>query len=282
MSTYPILIIHGGAGKKTKRNRDKVNESLQIILEKSFAVLERGGSAMLAVEHAVKMLEDNPLFNAGKGSKIQSDGKIRMSAGIMDGAKLNFSGCINVQGVKNPIELAKLLQSHESKVLSESGAQKFARAKKLEFASPYTPEQIADWKLKNKKNKFGTVGAVAIDKRGNLAAATSTGGRGFEYPHRVSDTPTVAGNYANSACAVSTTGAGEQIVNHAAAATVCNLVDNGIPLDRAINYVIKMARKKKSDFAFIALDKKGNVRSAMTSEHLTWGYRFGKEIFTNP
>lgn len=281
MSKYPILIIHGGAGKKTKKNFAKVNNSLQVILEKSFGLLKRGGSAMQAVENAVKMLEDNPLFNAGKGSKIQSDGKIRMSAGIMDGKKLNFSGCINVQNIKNPIQLAKFLQNEDSKVLSETGAQTFAKSKKLKFASPVTNEQITSWRIQ-KKNKYGTVGAVAIDKKGNLAAATSTGGRGFEYPHRVSDTPTVAGNYANSVCAVSMTGVGEQIVNHAAASTVCNLVDNGINIDRAIKYVVGLAKKNKADFAFIAVDKKGNIRAAKTSPHLTWGYQTKKKVFTNP
>lgn len=281
MSKFPIIVIHGGADRKPSSKREVVEASLRNILDEAYAILSRGGSALDAVERAVILLENDSLFNAGKGSKIQSDGVIRMSAGLMDGKKLRFSGCVNVEDVKNPISLARKLQRFESRVLSEDGAEKFARQKNMKFSSPYTPEQITSWK-KMKKQKFGTVGAVAIDRSGYLSAATSTGGRGFEFPHRVSDTPTVAGNYANSTCAISVTGVGEQIVDHAVAAVICSMVDSGVQIDRAIDYVIKSARKKKSDFGLIAVDKKGNVRAAKTSPHLTWGYQTKEKTFVEP
>ena len=124
----PLLLVHGGAGAKAmseERHRAYV-ESLKRILEQAYPVLARGGSAVTAVVRAVELLENDPLYNAGLGSKIQSDGKIRMSASLMDGRRLRFSGCVNVEGLKNPIRLAKLLQSRDDRVLAEAGARQFA------------------------------------------------------------------------------------------------------------------------------------------------------------
>jgi len=215
----PLLLVHGGAGSKAmseERHRAYV-ESLKRILEQAYPVLARGGSAVTAVVRAVELLENDPLYNAGLGSKIQSDGKIRMSASLMDGRRLRFSGCVNVEGLKNPIRLAKLLQTRGDRVLAEAGARQFAREAGLPFASPFTPRARADFK-RRRQGKSGTVGAVALDRKHRLAAATSTGGRGFEYPHRVSDTPTVAANFANRL--VSASGVGEEIVEHAVAARI--------------------------------------------------------------
>jgi L-asparaginase len=236
----PLLLIHGGAGTKalSEKRRQAYVESLRRILEQVYPSLARGGSAVTAVVRAVELLENDPLYNAGLGSKIQSDGKIRMSASLMDGQHLRFSGCVNVEGVKNPIRLAKLLQSRHDRVLAEAGARQFAREAGLQFASPFTPRARAEFK-RRRQRKSGTVGAVALDRKHHLAAATSTGGRGFEYPHRVSDTPTVAANFANRLGAISATGVGEQIVEHAVAARICALLEANLSLVAATQRVLR-------------------------------------------
>jgi len=267
----PLLLVHGGAGAKAmdeERHRAYV-ESLKRILEQTYPLLARGGSAVTAVVRAVELLENDPLYNAGLGSKIQSDGKIRMSASLMDGHRLRFSGCVNVEGVKNPIRLAKLLQTRADRVLSEAGARQFAHERGLPFASPFTPRARADFK-RRQHGKSGTVGAVALDRKHRLAAATSTGGRGFEYPHRVSDTPTVAATFANRLGAVSATGIGEEIVEHAVAARICAFLEAGLSLEAATQRVLTQVRRTRAQFGWIALDRHGQVQAVTTTKTLIW------------
>jgi L-asparaginase len=268
----PLLLVHGGAGTKAidkERYRAYV-ESLKRILEEVYPPLARGGSAVAAVVRAVELLENDPLYNAGLGSKLQSDGKIRMSASLMDGRRLRFSGCVNVEGVKNPIRLAKLLQTRSDRVLAEAGARQFAREAGLPFASPFTPRTRADFK-RRRQGKSGTVGAVALDRKHHLAAATSTGGRGFEYPHRVSDTATVAATFANRLGAVSATGVGEEIVEHAVAARICAFLESGLLLEPATQQVLTQVRRTRAQFGWIALDRHGDVQAVTTTKTLIWG-----------
>jgi L-asparaginase len=268
----PLLLVHGGAGAKAineERHRAYV-ESLKRILEQTYPLLARGGSAVAAVVRAVELLENDPLYNAGLGSKIQSDGKIRMSASLMDGRRLRFSGCVNVEGVKNPIRLAKLLQTRSDRVLAEAGARQFAREAGLPFASPFTPRTRADFK-RRRQGKSGTVGAVALDRKHHLAAATSTGGRGFEYPHRVSDTATVAATFANRLGAVSATGVGEEIVEHAVAARICAFLESGLLLKAATQRLLNQVRLTQGQFGWIALDRHGQVQAVTTTKTLIWG-----------
>jgi L-asparaginase len=267
----PLLLVHGGAGTKAmdkERHRAYV-KSLKRILEQVYLPLARGGSAVTAVVRAVELLENDPLYNAGLGSKIQSDGRIRMSASLMDGRRLRFSGCLNVEGVKNPIRLAKLLQTRGDRVLAEAGARQFAREAGLQFASPFTPRARADFK-RRRQGKLGTVGAVALDRKHRLAAATSTGGRGFEYPHRVSDTPTVAANFANRLGAVSVTGVGEEIVEHGVAARICAFLESGLSLKAATQRVLTEGRRYRAQFGWIALDRHGQVQAVTTTKTLIW------------
>lgn len=270
MST-PVLVIHGGAGAKamTKERAQIYHASLVRILEDVYPRLLRGASAVKCAVRAVELLENDPLYNAGKGSKIQSDGKIRMSASLMDGDKRRFSGCVNVEGVKNPIILAEALQNKIDRVLSDRGAKKFAKEIGLEFASPYTKRAREQYRARL-AGKTGTVGAVVLDRKGRLAAATSTGGRGFEYPNRVSDSPTIAGNYANKVCAVSATGIGERIVDFAVASSLCALVEAGQPLSKCARQLIQRARKKKAGFGFIALDRHGHIEALTATECMIW------------
>ncbi len=293
----PVLVIHGGAASRVNRGATRIDieRSLQRILAEAYLLLEDGASARDAVVRAVELLENDPLFNAGRGSKLQSDGKIRMSAALMDGSRGRFSGCVNVEGVKSPIRLAEKLQSHSSRVLSESGAARFAKEAGLEFSSNYIPERVGEYKRLSKrgesvatraqaakKHRFGTVGAVALDSKGRLAAATSTGGRGFEYPHRVSDSPTVAGNFANCACAVSATGTGEEIVEAAAAAGICALVEHGITLPKAASKIIAQAKRKRAQFGLIAVDSEGRICASHSTPHLVWAAVCPGELRFNP
>lgn len=270
--TRPVLVIHGGAGSKALSSERKaaIEKSLTGILTEIYPKMRNGMSALEAVTAAVVRLEDDPLYNAGKGSKIQSDGKIRMSAAVMDGNKRRFGGCVNVEGVKNPVVLARALMKCEDRVLSGAGAKRFARELNLEFASPYTAAARRAFAAKA-QGKSGTVGAVALDRGGRLAAATSTGGRGYEYPFRVSDSPTTAGNFANGVCAVSATGTGEQIVEFSAASTICAWVEAGMPLSQAVDRLAREAKRARARFGYIALDRKGRIEGVTTTPLLIWG-----------
>ncbi|MEQ1876015.1 MAG: isoaspartyl peptidase/L-asparaginase, partial [Bdellovibrionia bacterium] len=180
MPKQPVIVIHGGAGSKTPtgEKRARLSSSLERVISEVYRDLTRGVSAERAAVRAVELLENDDLYNAGKGSKIQSDGRIRMSAALMRGDVQKFSACLNVEGVKNPIKLARELSAQEFRVLAGAGASRFARENKLDFASPFTDR--ARRHFQTQKSKFGTVGAVALDSKGRLAAATSTGGRGYE------------------------------------------------------------------------------------------------------
>lgn len=279
---HPVLVIHGGLTSKALGGRKlkTLQHSLRVKLESVFAKLNRGMSAIEAVALACAELEDDPLYNAGLGSKIQSDGKIRMSASIMDGYTRRFGGCINVEGVKNPIYLAHDLMKEKDRVLSGEGAARFAREQGMAFASPYTPHQREAYQ-KKKRGKSGTIGAVALDLRGRLAAGTSTGGKGFEYPFRVSDSPTTAGNFANALCAVSATGTGEEIVEHAVASSLCAFVEAGLSLKKASHKLIARSRRFDAEFGFIAIDRHGDYKIAQTTPQVIWGAanRHGIKLF---
>ncbi len=275
----PVLLIHGGAGSGKWKNgrREQLRSSVARILKTVYPLLIGGKSSLEAVTRAVMELEDDPLYNAGRGAKIQSDGHIRLSASVMDGKARRFAGCVNVEGVKNPILLAKALLKEEDRVLAGMGAKTYARRLGLKFASPMTPERRAEFERKI-KGKTGTVGAVAIDKNGRLAAATSTGGKGNEIPHRVSDSPTTAGNFANADCAVSATGIGEQIMDFSVAANLCSLVEAGVPLERASRELLKRARRQHAEFGFIALNRKGEINAGKTTPTMIWGACFDHEL----
>lgn len=203
------LIIHGGFFSESSTNQETKKakqDALASIVTLGHEYLKTH-TALETVVYTVALLEDNELFNAGIGSQIQSDGKVRLSAALMDGKTEKFSGVINVEEVKNPIQIAQHLLPYDDRVLSGDGAQQFARANGFEYFNPITAQRQSEYEAKlNQKNNKGTVGCVALDADGNLAAATSTGGKGFEIPCRVSDSATVAGNYANQYAGISCTG----------------------------------------------------------------------------
>jgi L-asparaginase len=207
----------------------------------------------------VEQLENDPLFNAGIGSQIQSDGVIRMSASLMDGNTKKFSGVINVQQVKNPIRIAENLMGVDDRVLGGEGANSYAEKNGFEAFSTEIPERRAEYEAKRASLGTGTVGCVALDGNGKLAAATSTGGKGFEIPGRISDSATVAGNYANVDCAVSCTGVGEDIVSGAVASKIVTRVSDGFSIDKAFNKTFDELKEFDGFAGAIGLDKEGNM-----------------------
>ncbi|HCQ12433.1 isoaspartyl peptidase/L-asparaginase [Flavobacterium sp.] len=255
------IIIHGGFFSESSTNHEtKVakQEALLRIVKDSYAYLQTH-SAVETVVYAVSLLEDDALFNAGIGSQIQSDGKIRMSASLMDGTTQKFSGVINIEEVKNPIQVALELMKVDDRVLGGSGATDFARQHGFEIFSTEIPQRRAEYEAKLAATGTGTVGCVALDKNGNLAAATSTGGKGFEIPGRISDSATVAGNYVNEFCGVSLTGVGEDIVSNATAAKIVTRVTDGFPLDKAFEKTFTELKPYDGFAGAIAIDKDGNM-----------------------
>ena len=255
------IIIHGGFFSESSTNHEtKIakQEALLRIVKDSYAYLQTH-SAVETVVYAVSLLEDDELFNAGIGSQIQSDGKIRMSASLMDGTTEKFSGVINIEEVKNPIQVALELMKVDDRVLGGSGATNFARQHGFEKFSTEIPQRRAEYEAKLAATRMGTVGCVALDADGKLAAATSTGGKGFEIPGRISDSATVAGNYVNAFCGVSLTGVGEDIVSNATAAKIVTRVTDGFTLERAFEKTFAELKPYDGFAGAIAIDKNGNM-----------------------
>ena len=255
------VIIHGGFFSESSTNHEtKIakQKALLRIVKDSYNYLKTH-SAVETVVYAVSLLEDDELFNAGIGSQIQSDGKIRMSASLMDGTTEKFSGVINIEEVKNPIQVAQLLMNVDDRVLGGSGATKFARQHGFEKFSTEIPQRRAEYEAKVASLGTGTVGCVALDANGKLAAATSTGGKGFEIPGRISDSATVAGNYVNQYCGVSLTGVGEDIVSGAVAAKIVTRVTDGFSLEKAFEITFTELKPYDGFAGAIAIDNQGNI-----------------------
>ncbi|NOQ91656.1 MAG: beta-aspartyl-peptidase [Flavobacteriaceae bacterium] len=297
MQTYSIA-IHGGAGTLVKgmmtSDKEKAyKKALNSALSKGYKVLETGGSAIEAAELAVKSLEDSHLFNAGKGSVFTADETHEMDASIMDGKNLNAGAVSLITGIKNPISLARdVMEKSEHVFLAGKGAMQFA--KKLNYLledQSYFYDELRhqqwleikdtdnfqlDHSLK-KDSKFGTVGAVACDKNGNIAAATSTGGMTNKKFGRVGDSPMIgAGNYANNkTCAVSCTGSGEFFIRGVVAYDVSCLIEyKNMSLEDAANEVIqKRILEIGGDGGLVAVDSKGNISMPFNTEGM---YRASK------
>jgi L-asparaginase len=255
------LIIHGGFFSESSQTHDTKTakqNSLKNIAQRSFEYLQNHTAEETAV-YAVSLLEDDELFNAGKGSQIQRDGKIRMSASLMSGETQKFSGVINIQQVKNPILIAASLMQEDDRVLGDEGAKRYAADHGVEDFSPEIPQRRTEYEEKLKNGGLGTVGCVVRDSKGRLAAATSTGGKGFELVGRISDSATVAGNYANKACAVSCTGVGEDIVSNATAAKIVTRVTDGMEIERAFEKTFAELKEIDGFAGAIGIDSGGNI-----------------------
>lgn len=255
------IIIHGGFFSESSTNHEtkvaKQNALLRIAKD-SYKFLKTH-TALETVVYAVTQLEDDELFNAGIGSQIQSDGKIRMSASLMDGFTHKMSGVINIEEVKNPVQVAQVLLDFDDKVLGGSGATNFARKHGFEVFSTEIPQRRSEYEAKLASAGTGTVGCVALDKDRKIAVATSTGGKGFEIPGRISDSATVAGNYANEFCGVSLTGVGEDIVSGAVAAKIVTRVTDGFSLKEAFAKTFAELKPFDGFAGAIAIDKDGTI-----------------------
>jgi L-asparaginase len=269
-----LIIVHGGAPSLPPEPENVLSAalSLEAIAEKCFVELA-GRSVCEVVVSALHALEDDPQFNAGRGASLQSDGEIRVSAAIMDGSRQSFSAVINALHVKHPSLIALLLQRRRSRVISQPGVQQLAQELNLPEEDLATPKRLEDWRRRSAVGSFDTVGCVVCNARGQLAAGTSTGGRSFEFPGRVSDCATVAGNYASRFLAVSTTGIGEEIVDDALAARLETRCRDGMPLKEAARLCFDEAMARDHTYGWIAVDRDGNWVSAHTTPSMSFCVR---------
>ncbi len=319
------LVIHGGAGTITRANmspeREKAyREAMNTALERGYAVLKKGGTSVQAVEAAIHVMEDSPLFNAGKGAVFTNEGKNELDAAIMEGKTLKAGSVAGVTTIKNPISAAIAVMDQSVHVMmAGKGAEQFAKEKGLEIVDPsyfYTEARYKslerakeqektelDHNGKGEKGgteergvkkapktgyhstedliftegkKFGTVGCVALDKYGNLAAGTSTGGMTNKKYGRIGDAPIIgAGTYANNAtCAVSATGHGEYFIRSVVAHDISALMEyKGMGLSEAANEVVmKKLVERGGEGGVIAVDRNGNVAMPFNSEGMYRGY----------
>ena len=290
MNNFSIA-IHGGAGTLVKglmtpELEAEYKAALQNALTQGYAVLEKGASALDAVEVAVRLLEDSTLFNAGKGSVFTAEGTHEMDAAIMNGENLKAGAVSLITGIKNPVSLARDIMDKSYHVfLAGEGAMQFAKSNGYTIESPdyfYDEVRYKQWQgIKDSDNfqldhsvkkdgKFGTVGAVACDQKGNIAAATSTGGMTNKKWGRVGDSPMIgAGTYANNnTCAVSCTGSGEYFIRGVVAYDVsCLMEHKGMSVEEASNEVINnRILKIQGDGGLIAIDTKGNIAMPFNTE----------------
>jgi L-asparaginase len=233
--------------------------------------LKSGARDMALIVRSLEHLEDNPQFNAGYGSALQADGKPRLTAAVMDGKRQSFSGVISITDVRHPSRLAWALQDHSTRVLTGPGHELLARRLNQPVENLITEKRFAAWQKKLHDEFFvsDTVGALVVDS-GRLYAGTSTGGRGYEDPGRVSDSATVAGNYASRFAAISATGIGEEIVDDALAARLETRVRDGMGLETAARKCYDEALAAKRCYGWIACDTQGNISVAYTSDAMSY------------
>ena len=303
------MVIHGGAGVRARTEMTpELEKDYRTELEKSlnagFKILEEGGASVEAVEAAIRVMEDSPLFNAGKGASFTREGKNELDASIMNGKTLRAGGLGAVKGVKNPISLARMVMEQTPHVLLvDQGALAFAKEMGVELmpeeyfyterqwnslqrrlkeeipygtAMPTEPGDTADSASSGDAGLFDTVGAVALDKEGNLAAGTSTGGRVKKRPGRVGDSPIIgASTYANNnTCAVSTTGLGEKHMVLLTAKEISALLDHkGMDIEEAVrNVLLEQLVAIGGSGGVISIDKNGKIAWAFTTNGMYRGY----------
>lgn len=303
-----VIVIHGGAGTITKASMTPEKEQayqqgLNQALDVGYAILQRGGTALDAVEEAVKIMEDNPLFNAGKGAVFTNEGKNELDASIMDGKTLKAGAVAGVTTIRNPITAARaVMEKSEHVLMVREGAEKFAAGNGCAVVRSSYFHTKDRWEglqkakradsLKNLKQspgkshlrqpdnpdkKYGTVGAVALDRHGNLAAATSTGGMTNKKFGRVGDSPVIgAGTYANNkTCAVSCTGWGEYFIRLVMAKTISDRMELAKESlqEASEEMIMKQLPELGGDGGMIGVDKEGNVTMVFNTSGMYRGFR---------
>ena len=288
------IVIHGGAGTILRKNMTpemeaQYRETLALAIQTGHAILKAGGSSQEAVEKTIHVMEDSPLFNAGKGAVLTADETIELDASFMNGATLDAGAIAGVQTIKHPISAAiAVMEDSPHVMLSGKGAEAFAASQGLELVSPeyfyterrinalkrvkekeqqtaFTPQEWEDFK----NQKFGTVGCVALDQAGNLAAGTSTGGMTNKRWNRIGDAPIIgAGTYANNAsCAISATGWGEFFIRSVVAHDIAALMEyKNLSIQEAARIVIhEKVAKLGGDGGIVGIDKQGNIAMEMNT-----------------
>jgi len=296
------IVVHGGAGDVTKERAEGVQKGCKEAALAGWRILQAGGSALDAVEAAVRSLEDNPMFNAGTGACLTSDGNIELDAGMMEGHTLQVGALACVELIKNPISLARKVLESPHVLLVGKGAQGFALAQGIplcELEDLVTERQYRIWRehqaqasgeseadeeprylrrevgsREAREQKHGTVGAVAVDMKANLAAATSTGGIPNQYPGRVGDSPLIGcGFYADDHAAVSCTGHGEDFTRLLMAKRVADFVARGQTAREGAETAIALLGAKASGTGgLIVVDRKGNIGFAWNSKSMKHAY----------
>lgn len=268
----PLILLHGGAGPMdpTAGGIARAVAKLGAIGRRGLGMLGEGASAVRVATECCRQMELEPMFNAGIGSALQSDGMARVSGALMEGSRQRFSGVVSASYLSHPSELSLALQRRRARVLTEPGAGLLARELGVAPSANLTEERGKRWmealagakyrafegaEPKRAASAFDTVGCLVRTAGGKLAAASSTGGRGFEYPGRVSDTCTVAGTYASKFAAVAATGIGEEIVDDAVASRLETRVRDGMSLEEASRRCLEEALARKRSYGWIALSK---------------------------
>jgi beta-aspartyl-peptidase (threonine type) len=281
-----VLVAHSGAGSYNgmaapviEARRDGMVKAIRA----GYAILAQGGTSMDAVEATIRVMEDSGLYDSGRGAYYTKDGIPEMDAAIMDGKTLQAGSVASVRHIANPIHLARLVMEKTPHVLLVSdGAEEFAKSQGIELVSPYYFYSEREWKrfqdaqqAKKPGDGHGTVGAVALDAAGNLAAGTSTGGTVLKMPGRVGDSPIIgAGTYANNnSCAVSATGIGEYFMRNVVASDISARVRYlHVPLEQAANDVVmKELVEQHGDGGVIALDRAGHVATPFNTTGMMTG-----------
>jgi beta-aspartyl-peptidase (threonine type) len=295
------IIVHGGAGNIPAERRAAAHAGCQEAARIGWRILQNGGSALDAVEAAARSLEDNPLFNAGTGACLNRDGRIELDAGIMEGHTLQVGAIAGIECIKHPITVARRVLESPHVLLISGGAQEFAQEHGIPLCDPedlITDYQYQQWQrllaeeeaqkasqepryhrrefrsVTRPEEQHGTIGAVAIDNDGNLAAATSTGGIHNKYHGRVGDSPLVgSGFYADENAAISCTGQGEDFMRLLIAKRAADFVARGDTARTAAEAAIAVLGAKASGTGgLIVVDRLGNVGSAWNSQHMTYAY----------
>lgn len=285
-NSSPMLLVHGGAWEIPEDAHQAHVAGCKRAAEAGWAILADGGSALDAVEVAVRLMEDNPTFNAGHGSSLNARGEVELDAIIMDGRDLNLGAVAAVQRVRNPVALARLvMRESEHAFLVGSGAEAFARDQGVPICFPQ--ELLVGEELKQREElqagraprppqhfmSPGTVGAVALDRQGNMAAATSTGGTQNKLPGRVGDSPLVGcGAYADNQAAASATGEGEALMKVVICKTACDLVMRGHTPQEAAEVAVAVLAERTGEGhgGLIVMDRRGQSGIAHNTSYIAY------------
>jgi len=296
----PVIVVHGGAGAWHPERQQPGVKGVEDATKAGYELLKSGGTAVDAVEAAVRSMEDNPAFNAGLGSTLTIDKRIEMEASIMDGKTLQAGATGLLTDIKNPVTLARITMENTDYVfIVGDGAEKLAQLFKLPRRNPLTELRLRYWKEQKQQLKTGqlktlpklkklltansnlfetdTVGAVALDEEGNTAAATSTGGYSLKLPGRIGDSPLIgSGNYAdNQAGACSATGIGEVAMRLVLAKHVIDQMHNRKSAQKAVENAITLVNQRigtKNSMGLIALDMQGRIGAAHNTPNIAWAY----------